>query len=373
MRKIQLPPADYHALATKHGLEWLGPEVSGTHDKTGWRCSEGHEWQSTYYLVNRGHVCRRCADKTRCAHRRLAPNQYHELAALRGFQWLGPEVQSYKHKTRWQCPKGHIWEASYGDIRYVGYGCGVCSGRADKTPDEYLAVALEKGIEWIGVLPLRVNDGTRWRCEAGHEWSAPLWVVRRANGSGCSRCSALRFGASRRIPKSRYTELAIKLGVEWLGSDNTKTHTPTLWRCGQGHIWSASYDNLRYGGDCPTCNNFINGKRASRPQRTVGNLTGGEINHRVGDKAVDVAIFRDGVKVAIEYDCWYWHKNSGEKDERRVQWLISQGWRVLSIRANEMLPDLDTLQWAIQQLVDGRDRIDLYLEDWGGDTLDLLS
>ena len=48
-------PADYHALAKKHGLEWLGPEVSRNNVKTQWRCSEDHEWETCYSSIQQGY------------------------------------------------------------------------------------------------------------------------------------------------------------------------------------------------------------------------------------------------------------------------------------------------------------------------------
>ena len=41
---------DYHALATERGFHWLGPEVHTAHDKTSWRCEEGHQWEAAYSL-----------------------------------------------------------------------------------------------------------------------------------------------------------------------------------------------------------------------------------------------------------------------------------------------------------------------------------
>ena len=44
-------PADYHALAEERGFRWLGPEVPNVRIKTGWRCDEGHDWESTYNSI----------------------------------------------------------------------------------------------------------------------------------------------------------------------------------------------------------------------------------------------------------------------------------------------------------------------------------
>ena len=50
---------------------------------------------------------------------------YHDLAKLRGFQWLGPMVDRVTKKTWWECPKGHRWETYYSNTQQ-GAGCPIC-------------------------------------------------------------------------------------------------------------------------------------------------------------------------------------------------------------------------------------------------------
>jgi len=120
------PPEDYHALAAERGLVWLGPEVRSTREKTGWRCRYGHEWQTAYYVIQRGRTCPTCAHQRSHDPLRKTPEDYHALAAERGFVWLGPEVRSATEKTGWQCSEIHQWEAVYRNIAQ-GTGCPDCA------------------------------------------------------------------------------------------------------------------------------------------------------------------------------------------------------------------------------------------------------
>lgn len=61
--------------------------------------------------------------------RRRTPDDYHALAKERGFVWLGPEVPNIRTKTGWQCEQGHRWQARYDDVRRVT-GCPYCAGNA---------------------------------------------------------------------------------------------------------------------------------------------------------------------------------------------------------------------------------------------------
>jgi len=53
-------PSDYFALAQSRGFEWLGPEVSNSETRTGWRCQRGHEWEAVYGSIRRGSGCPAC-------------------------------------------------------------------------------------------------------------------------------------------------------------------------------------------------------------------------------------------------------------------------------------------------------------------------
>lgn len=100
-------------------------------------------------------------------------------------------------------------------------------------------------------------------------------------------------------------------------------------------------------------------------QRRLADLLEGEINHRIGRRCIDVAIERDGVRIAAEYDAWYFHGGQGEKDESRDRDLAAQGWHVLRIRSAYTLPSLEELEAAVSRLVAGEERVVLTLPDWG--------
>lgn len=115
-------PDDYHVLAQKMGIKWLGPEVSGALAKTEWECSEGHTWQARYNSIQQGQGCPFCAG--------IVPKtstDYHVLAQERGFRWMGTGLPANtKAKTLWRCDEGrHHWEVCYSDIQQ-GYGCPHC-------------------------------------------------------------------------------------------------------------------------------------------------------------------------------------------------------------------------------------------------------
>lgn len=121
---------DYHAAAAACGIEWVGKEAKNVKLKTQWRCKSGHEWETPYNTIRRGHGCPYCAG--------VVPKRaedYRSIAELRGFSWEGPEVPTGDVKTNWRCQFGHGWAAPHTSIQQ-GTGCPRCSLLASESAGE---------------------------------------------------------------------------------------------------------------------------------------------------------------------------------------------------------------------------------------------
>jgi hypothetical protein len=102
-------------------------------------------------------------------------------------------------------------------------------------------------------------------------------------------------------------------------------------------------------------------------QRVLADQLGGELNHPVGRYFVDVALEREGVRIAVEYDSWYYHGHRDRQahDDVRDRALIERGWRVLRIRSSYDLPAGSELDAAIGRLVGGEHRVVITTKAWG--------
>jgi hypothetical protein len=180
--------------------------------------------------------------------RKKTEADYHILAELKGFSWLGYELPPNAGTTTlWQCSASHTWNASYSNIR-AGWGCPHCSGKAPKTEADYLLLASLNKIEWIGQsLPDRVSDKTWWQCPQGHKWEMRYSSIQQ--GQGCPYCS-------NRIPKSEidYQAIGENKGLTWIGRTlPPNVSTRTRWECAEGHQWEARYADIQRGSGCPYC------------------------------------------------------------------------------------------------------------------------
>lgn len=410
-------PARYHTLAARRGFRWTGTAAPNVATPTRWTCAAGHSWEACYNSVQQGRGCPHCAGNAR-----ITAEDYHAVARAREFEWQGREVVGSQRKTSWRCRGGHTWQAPYASLR-AGFGCPFCSGRYPHPPERYETLARARGLEWVGPRVANRAEPTQWRCAAGHEFSATYGAILR--GRGCPACARARRGQTRRLgaeayeglgrargfawlgplpPLARlptawrcdcghvwrarfhairggtgcprcqgvcrktaeeYRALAAERGIRWLGRDAVPVLQKTLWRCERGHRWRTCYSKIQQGRSCSHCDDRVRGVRVSAPQRRLAAVLGGEMNRRVGRVFVDVALRLGEIRVAVEYDSWWFHALRTDRDRARVEALLKRGWRVLRIRSNSRLPDEEQLRTALERIQAGERFVELTLPDWG--------
>ena len=121
----------------------------------------------------------------------------------------------------------------------------------------------------------------------------------------------------------------------------------------------------KYGIKCSFENDEIRHKILKTLSSNVSSKQEGEVfeilKHIYGDK-VDHSVVRydfildyelniNDCKIDIEFDGWYWHKNSLERDRRRNYFLINRGYKVLRIRSNRILPKPQQIIECIDYLI----------------------
>ena len=115
--------------------------------------------------------------------------------------------------------------------------------------EEMRRFALRKGGDCLS--DSYVNNKTRmlWRCAYGHEWRARPDLLRRSKRpTWCPHCAG-KF----RKTRDEIAALAVPHGGRLL-SDTTKgMQHDVLWRCAEGHVFTAKPNNVKYGHWCPEC------------------------------------------------------------------------------------------------------------------------
>ena len=124
----------------------LKPEffTENSHKKVWWKCSKGHEWQTTIAHRNNGSGCPYCAGQK-------VSKGYNDLQTVNPLlakEWnydknsgLTPMdvMPNSNKKVWWKCKKGHEWLATI-DSRHNGTGCPICNSERHTSFPEYALV-----------------------------------------------------------------------------------------------------------------------------------------------------------------------------------------------------------------------------------------
>lgn len=366
-----LPKAesDYHKVALARGYQWIGDMPQRTIYKTTWICSQGHTFTSSYNNIQAGKGCLYCRNIKIGNLKRLKPEKYIVLANKFNLQLLSEPPTRNDLKAQWECDKGHEFFSTYSDLNN-SKGCPICvvANRGKQfrhTIEHYHAIANETGYIWVGSLPDSVNHKTQWICSKGHTFEMHYAALK--TGQHCPVCKPERLRKQFQFQSDDYHNVAQTRNFQWVGlSLPNNTATRTEWVCDQGHRFYAPYNGIKRGNGCPDCSNFVNGKLVSKPQIALHEMIGGVVNYKVGRYYIDVALDPETLfRVAVEYDCWYWHEGNEEKETTRNEYLLSLGWRILRIKTNITMPTLSELQNAIERLRAGETYLEIILPDWG--------
>jgi hypothetical protein len=126
------PLEELRKIANDKGGECLSTAYISTKSNLRWRCSEGHEWEATPHAIkNDRQWCPRCAIKRRSEARRLTIDEMRALARSRGGNFLSSRYQGASIKHRWQCAKGHEWDAKPSKVKH-GSWCPECAKSKSK-------------------------------------------------------------------------------------------------------------------------------------------------------------------------------------------------------------------------------------------------
>ena len=357
--------SDLATINPKLAKEWnyaqnsdLTPEdfTANSHQTVWWKCNKGHEWQAAIYSRNAGYGCPYCAGRT-------VVKGKNDLATLNPKlleEWnydkngdLSPEnfTANSGKKIWWKCSEGHEWQATIGD-RNNGRGCPICSNQKVLKDYNDLAtinpiLASEWNYEQNGELKpegFTANSGKKvwWKCDKGHEWQAT--IASRNKGRACPYCVGLK------VVKGVNDLATINpiLASEWnykrngdLKPENymAGSNHAVWWKCKKGHEWQATIVNRNKGRSCPICTSERN---TSFPEYAIAyylkkyNI---EVLHTYKEKGYELDIYIPTLKIAIEYDGYFYHKNKTKKDLEKNSNCKKDGIRLYRIR--EGLPLLN--------------------------------
>jgi hypothetical protein len=250
-------------------------------------------------------------------------------------------------KVWWKCPKGgdHEWEATISN-RTIGQGCPFCSGKRVSKGNNLEIKFPEIAKQWHPTKNgnFKPKDTTPyshrkawWLCEKGHVWDTR--VSHRTNSnSGCPFCTGQKTDENNSL-KVKFPEISkqwhpIKNGDLKPEDVLVKSGKRVWWQCDKGHEWETRVEKRTRGTGCPFCDN-----KTSKPEmriyaelKTIFDV----VMHRHKIDNIELDIFLPDLKLGIEYDGSYFHKDRLQNDVEKNSKLLKLGVKVFRIRAHPL-------------------------------------
>jgi len=173
----------------------------------------------------------------------------HLLAAQKSGKCLSTVYVNNRTKLKWQCEKGHVFEAKSNDVQQ-GKWCKTCTIEKNSTSNRKYTIETFKKLasdhngKCLNDTFVNVDTKMLFECAEKHRWETTGYRV--LKGHWCKEC------AYNRPSKDELDKLAIKRNGKCL-SFYENSQTKLLWECEKGHQWEAVYQNIKKGTWCPKC------------------------------------------------------------------------------------------------------------------------
>ena len=338
--------------STKNGDLTPYDVTSNSGRKFWWKCPKAidHEWEASLDNRSRGKGCPYCCGQRVARSNSLStisPNIAKEWHPIKNGRLTAYDVTPNSgKKVWWKCPKetDHEWEASV-DNRAKGKGCPCCSGRKAVKSNCLATTHPEIAKQWHptkngDLTPYDVTYGSDvnawWKCDKGddHEWSTVIGAKR-----GCSICNGKTVVKSNCLATT-HPEIA----KQWHPTKNGDL-TPydvtygsdvnAWWKCDKGddHEWSTAI-GAKFG--CPFCTLTSQSKQELTIMfeliQFFKDINPKGFKTRIKGKRQSIDIYIPKLKLGIEFDGNYWHKDNAAKDKLKTVQLEEEGFEIFRVR-----------------------------------------
>ncbi len=343
-----------------------------------WKCSKGklseHSWDAILFSRVRGSGCPFCANQRVCLDNCLF-TKYPDIAKM----WhptknsnLTPKnvTAGSGQKVWWLCDKGvlsvHEWETTISSL-VNGTSCPYCSTPARRVCMDNCLETVNPDLakQWHptkngNLTPKDVIAGSGqkvwWLCDNGvlsvHEWEST--IDSRSKNVNCPYCTGRKVCLDNCLATNRP-----QLIDEWDFEKNKKTpydftthsNQKIWWICSKGHKWESHINSRSKDVGCPTCIRIL---KTSFPEQSVFYYlskvfkdTKNTYYFQNKNKKIEVDIYIPSLKIAIEYDGVYYHKNKMDVDKLKNKFLRKKGIQLIRIRENELpsVRDFDAIEF----------------------------
>lgn len=176
-------------IATEREGLCLSLHYYNTKTKLLWQCKEGHQWYATLdTIIGKNAWCKKCADKKNANNLRADGLKVaYNIARSKGGKCLSTTYTNMNTDMLWECSKGHTWVKKLSHIKYRDQWCPHCSKRPPLSIKDCVLVAESRNGKCLSKEYINSEQKLKWECSKGHVWEANLRSVR-VNKSWCPSC-----------------------------------------------------------------------------------------------------------------------------------------------------------------------------------------
>ena len=176
----------------------------------------------------------------------------------------------------------------------------------------------------------------------GHEWDASVHQMVQSHraqqrkgykGSGCPYCHGKRVCLENCLGTNN-PDLIVFWDQNLNGTLTPYdvvpgSHKSVWWICNYGHSFFFPVKNMVKNG-CPKCNPRVSLVELFLFSEIKYLFPDSEHSVRINNREIDVYI--KSIKIGIEYDGWFWHKEKFEKDLNKIEFFKKIGIKIIKIR-----------------------------------------
>jgi hypothetical protein len=203
--------SEMNDIAAKRGGKCLSTIYRDKGTKLLWECKKRHTWSAVPASIYRlGTWCPKCAH-----YEKLTLSEMQALAQARGGKCLSTTYSNSSTCLKWECKKGHSWDATPTSVKHAGTWCSKCAKCAKLSITEMQELAHSHGGECLSDTYNSCNENLKWKCKRGHKWDATPTSVKHA-GTWCPQCPYKNESECREIFEKLTNKSFDKCRPKWL-------------------------------------------------------------------------------------------------------------------------------------------------------------
>lgn len=335
--------AEWHP--TKNGMLTPSTVRHGSDYQAWWLCRKGHVFQCRVYLRSHGAKCPHCALEILRAEKSIAamnPALASEWHPEKNGELTPDQVLTHSPtKIWWICESGHEYQAAPLSRRTTG--CPFCAGwelaEGESLADLFPSISAEwhptrNGDRLPSSVRPRSSENAWWICPNGHSFQC-LVRNRTRLGVNCGVCCGRQIDGTNSIATAMPHILDQWDYDKNIGLDPAQIYfrNKTLgiwWKCAQGHSWKVNAGYRAKGSSCPHCVPKTSKMEIFAYCEVKNVFPSARWRAKVGGIEADILI--PDIRVVVEVDGVYWHRDRADKDGEKSKRLQDLGFTVYRIR-----------------------------------------